>query len=618
MLKQFIGFIIILLTLPALLFVQRAIAHELTNATTFKTQMAESIELVAPIINVPVVMKDRNGSTFSEEYVEWRQPLPLSSIPTIMQQLFLESEDTGFYEHNGYDLAAIVRAFTVNSSSDGVKQGGSTITQQVVRMRFLSPDKTYERKLTEIFYAAELERQYTKEEILEMYMNEMYFGNQVYGVGAAATYYFSKSINELTLAEMAFLASIPNNPSLYDPLRHFDQTKKRQERLLGILTRNEVIEQTEADQEAAQLIQLTVKKKEAQYPVYSTYILAELRALIAQADGFEDSLARAKSDADVTLINTRLDQKVSEVLGQGVVIETALNPKKQQRDEERVTALLTAEGLEAGAAVIDNSNREIVSLYGGKNYHKADFNRSYQAVRQPGSAIKPLLVYAPLFETTSYNEDTPINSSNICVGKYCPTNIGGAVYGNVSIRQAFSHSHNTAAVRLFQMVGVEEGFKFLEPFKFRAVTEKDHNLAAALGGFSKGVTPLELADAYTSFINGIYTPAHAIRSVKDQQGNVKYSWPEKEYDMWSSRTVSKIKNLMGDTVKNGTGRGVATTTTYTGVKTGTTDNYKDIWAAGMNDNYTAAVWLGYDKPKSIQWASNQKLHLKTFSTLLKD
>src|SRR5690606_15573172 len=143
-----------------------------------------------PPLTVPVAMKDRNGLLFAEEYVEWRDPLPLDAIPLFAQQLFLESEDQGFFEHRGYDVAAIVRAFAVNAVSDDTKQGASTITQQVVRMRFLSTEKTYERKLTELFYAAELEKQSTKDEILEMYLNEMFFGNQVYGIGAAATYYF--------------------------------------------------------------------------------------------------------------------------------------------------------------------------------------------------------------------------------------------------------------------------------------------------------------------------------------------------------------------------------------------------------------------------------------------
>ena len=166
-----------------------------------------------------------------------------------------------------------------------------------------------------------------------------------------------------------------------------------------------------------------------------------------------------------------MKQRTAEVLSKGLIIETALNPEKQRQDEQTISSLLKPVGVQAGAAVIDNDTREIVSLFAGKNYKKADFHRAFQAVRQPGSAIKPLLVYAPLFESGSYTENTPINSGNICIGSYCPTNIGGYVYGNVTVKEAFRQSHNTAAVRLFQMVGVEEAFGFIEPFGFKSITE---------------------------------------------------------------------------------------------------------------------------------------------------
>ena len=208
MLKRFIGIVIILLFIPILVLVQEAIAVELSTAHSFNEQMSRSIELSAPNVNVPIAMTDRNGVIFAEEYVEWREPIALASVPTFVRELFLKSEDTGFFEHRGYDVAAIARAFAVNTATDDVRQGASTITQQVVRMRFLSTEKTYERKLTELFYATELEKQTTKDDILEMYLNDMYFGNQVYGIGAAASYYFSKPIHELNEAQQSFIAAM--------------------------------------------------------------------------------------------------------------------------------------------------------------------------------------------------------------------------------------------------------------------------------------------------------------------------------------------------------------------------------------------------------------------------
>ena len=296
--KQVTGFFIIILAIPSLFVIHGAIATELRHADSLNKQVATSIELSVPDYHVPIIMKDRNGLVFSEEYVEWRNPLPLSDIPIIARQLFLDSEDTGFYEHRGYDIAAIVRAFMANATQNSLSQGGSTITQQLVRMQFLSTEKTYERKLTELFYAAELEKQLDKDDILEMYLNEMYFGNKVYGIGAAATYYFNRPLADLNQAEIAFIAAIPNNPTLYDPLTHFDATKERQERLLDILVKNNRVTKEQATIHKNAPIQLSIKKKVNRFPAYSTYVLSELEELIATAEGFEERLKNVKNIDD--------------------------------------------------------------------------------------------------------------------------------------------------------------------------------------------------------------------------------------------------------------------------------------------------------------------------------
>src|SRR5690606_4779684 len=232
---------------------------------------------------------------FAEEYVEWRDPLQLNEIPVFLIDLFLESEDKGFYEHRGYDVAAIVRAFTVNTANDDLQQGGSTITQQLVRLRFLTTEKTYERKFKELLYAAELENQSTKDEILEMYLNEMYFGNQVYGIGAAATYYFNRPLNELSHAEMAFIAAIQNNPSRYDPLRHFDRTKKRQELLLSLLTKSDAITENEASLWKKEPITLSLKQKANDFTMYSSFVLSQLEEIVGHTEGFLESIERTES-----------------------------------------------------------------------------------------------------------------------------------------------------------------------------------------------------------------------------------------------------------------------------------------------------------------------------------
>ncbi|KOY82072.1 penicillin-binding protein [Lysinibacillus macroides] len=614
--KKAFGFFIILLSLPTLWLISANIRTEIQTALAHEEQIAHAIHLPEVQKQLPVTLIDQHGQTFSEEYVEWRQPLTLQEIPKIAQEIFIASEDVDFYEHVGFDLSAIIRAVVANSNTNTASQGGSTITQQLVRMRYLSEEKTYERKLTELFYAYELEKEFDKEAILTMYLNEAYFSNQVYGIGGAATYYFQKPLQELSIAEIAFIAAIPNNPSLYNPLKNFDQTKARQERLLDTLAANSFITKEAAQAYKTETITLTIKDKIQNYPMYSTYVLQELKWLIAEKEGYTDRLNHTDNEEDKKKIKTQLDNRLQTLFQNGLIIHTALDPVKQMHDENNMTAILGTGQLQAAGAVIDNQSREVVSLYAGKNYEKFDYHRAFQGTRQPGSAFKPLAVYAPFFETTTHTPDSIVNGGNYCIGSFCPQNYGGYVYGNVSIRTAFRHSYNTSALRLFQTVGVDTAFHYLDRFHFRSIVDADRNYAASLGGLTYGVTALELADAYTSFIDGSYGLAHSIRKVTTLEGTTLYSWDTEREQIWSSQTVKYMRELLTDVVANGTGQGVYSPSSYIGAKTGTTNDYRDYWLAGLNDRYTAAVWLGYDKPQSMQRLEAYKIHHQLFNVLL--
>ena len=614
--KKACGFFIILLSLPALWWISTHIRTEINSAKAHEEQIVDAIHLPEVQSQLPVILIDQNGETFSEEYVEWRQPLTLQEIPQIAQEIFIASEDANFYEHIGFDLSAIIRAMVANSNANSTSQGGSTITQQLVRMRYLSDEKTYERKLTELFYSYELEKEFDKDAILTMYLNESYFSNQVYGIGGAATYYFQKPLQELSVAEIAFIAAIPNNPSLYNPLKNFDKTKARQERLLDTLAASGAITTEDATTYKAETITLNVKNKVQNYPMYSTYVLQELRWLVAEKEGYADRLAKAQSEEEKKKIKTQLDDRLNTLFQNGLTIHTALDPNKQAHDEKEMTAILGSGKLQAAGAVIDNKSREVVSLYAGKNYEKFDFHRAFQGTRQPGSAFKPLAVYAPLFETTTYTPDSTVSGCSYCVGSFCPQNYGGFTYGDVSIRTAFRYSYNTSALRLFNTVGLETAFSYLDRFNFRSIVEKDHNYAASLGGLTYGVTALELADAYTSFIDGSYVLAHSIRKVTAADGTELYSWDTARDQIWSPKTVKYMRALLADVVTNGTGQGVYSRSNYVGAKTGTTNNYRDYWLAGLNDEYTAAVWLGYDKPQSMENLEAYKIHHQLFNVLI--
>ncbi len=615
--RKGVGSLIIICSLPLLLFLFWKISNELQTAKDFEKQFKSSVQLDAPNVLNPTILKDRNNQVFSEEYTEWRKPKKLADIPEFVQQLYISSEDQDFYHHIGFDVTAIARAFVANKSSGESAQGGSTITQQLVRMRYLSREKTYERKLLEIFYAYELERKTTKDEILNMYLNEMYYGNGVYGINGAATYYFNKPIAKLSKAQQAFIAAIPNNPSLYDPLRHFKNTKNRQERLIDKLEVKNVLSKNEAEKIKKEKIVLILKKKKQWYPAYSTYVMYEFRSLIAAKEGYNNLLNSAKTSLERKQINTKLSNRVNTLLNQGLTIETALSPTKQANDTENIDHILANRGnLQASAVVIDNTSREIISIYAGKGYKKYDFNRAFQGTRQPGSAFKPLIDYAPYFEKTKATPYTYVSGAPFCKGNYCPQNYGGQILGIVTIQQGFRNSYNTVAMRLFDQIGVNKAFSYLKPFQFHSLTIQDRVYSAAIGGLTHGVTTAELADAYTSFIDGEYHPVHAIRSVKDSYGNVLYKWSTKSYQVWSPNTVSQMRFLMSDVVQNGTGVGIHVNSSYVGAKTGTTNDYRDFWLAGLTNRYTSAVWIGFDLPQNMQGLENAKIHHQIFSEVM--
>lgn len=615
--RQAIGYIIVLLCFPLIWILYSFIYSEILTASEFKEDLKEAIPLNTPVITSPITLLDKDNSIFSEDYVEWRDPLSLDSIPLFVQEVLIQSEDAEFYNHIGFNFSAIFRAVFANAAANASDQGASTITQQLVRLRYLSTEKTYERKVTELVYAYEMEKQSNKEEILENYLNEIYFSNQVYGIGAAATYYFGKPLSELTEAQQVFISAIPNNPSLYNPLENFEATKKRQELLIDVLVNNGKISSEHGNKLKNEPIALKTKTKKQLYPVYSTYVFDELKSLISSSEGFQEKIDSATNEQQALFFKNELQTRVNEVISQGLIIHTALDSQKQKEEVVYIDKLLNnTKDLQAASVVINNETREIVSMFGGKDYRKFDFNRANQAVRQPGSALKPLLVYGPVFETTSLTPNNDISGGKLCIAQYCPQNYGGAVYGDVSLKQAFRFSHNTPAVRLLQTVGIEEAFEKLEQFQFNHIVEKDHTFPAALGGLTNGVTVLEMADAYTGFIDGMYKPAHAIRKVTNKHGDVLYEWNEKKIEVWSPKTVTTMKDLLADVVVNGTGKGIHVNSSYVGAKTGTTNDYYDYWVTGLTDTYTAAVWIGYDMPKNMKSIESKKIHHKIFNEIM--
>ncbi|MEH7393412.1 transglycosylase domain-containing protein [Bacillus sp. JJ1474] len=600
------GYLIIVALVPCFLLLIFASGSEISKVKSIHHVLEEKIKIKHISLPQTSYMKAQNGTIISEIHRPFnRINLEIEDIPPFLTQLFIVSEDQHFYDHVGFDLTSIGRALAINMKSNKIEQGASTITQQLARNLFLNNEKSYNRKLSELLYSYEIERKYTKKEILTLYMNTIYFQNGAYGIEAASELYFQKHTSELSKAELAFLAAIPNNPSLYNPVKNFEQTKERQERLIDQLSKHQLISTEEGVEIKREPIQLNMKDRTDLFPDYVTYAEAELKELIGQQEGFTEKIRSAKTEKEQKNLEEMLEKRLEEVVASGIIIETALDTVIQERAKSAVTRNLPYPEIQGAAAVIDHETHQLVALVGGKQYKKHDFNRGFQAYRQPGSAIKPLLVYAPYFERSDASLRKKINANSFCKNGYCPQNYGGGQYGFVTLEQAFIHSYNTPAVRILDSIGIANGFKDLANFHFRKVSKSDYTLAAAIGGFSYGMTPLELTSAYTVFAtDGQYQPARAIKKVTNTNGELLYSWNEPKVQVWSKDTTDKVRQLMRKTVKSGTARKAYLSAGYSGGKTGTTNDYKDYWFIGLTDQYTAGVWIGKDTPENIAYVES--------------
>ncbi|MFC0189938.1 transglycosylase domain-containing protein [Fictibacillus aquaticus] len=556
------------------------------------TPIGDTVKSIADVTDYPLQKNspvlDSSGSTFFEfRGTENRIYIAYELIPKKVIQSFISTEDQDFLTHHGIDGKAVARALIINFRGGGIQEGASTITQQLARNLFLTHEQTYDRKLKELLISYEIEKSLSKKKILELYVNTIYFQNGVYGIESASRYYFGKSAGELSTAETALLAAIPNNPSLYNPVTKLEQTKKRQKWILKKMLEQKAISKNEyltALNEEMKVIQQLPAEK---FPGYAAYVREELKQLIAEN---KKGLKGAK-----------LDQEVSKLIAEGVTIETSLDPSLQEKSEQSLVQFLPYEEVEGAVVVVDHAKHEISALAGGKNSRYTDFNRAYESRRQPGSAIKPLLVYTPYIDKFNANASTLIDARPFCESGYCPQNYGGAVYGHMPLGQALASSINTTAVRLLKTTGVKQSFKYLEPFHFKGISNNDHRLPAALGGFEYGFSPLELTSAYSTYAsNGIYTAPHAIRTVKNRDGKILFQWKKSGTPVWSPDTNEKMRSLLSSVVSSGTARRAAFSgPSYLGGKTGTTNNVKDLWFIGLTDRYTSGVWIGRDKPGSI-------------------
>lgn len=536
-------------------------------------------------MEISLRLYDKNG----EEYLtlsgtQNRRCATIDKIPEHVRNAFIAIEDARFYEHGGIDFIRIGGALLEDIKSGSIKQGASTISQQLIKLAQLKPDQTVRRKLAEIMMAFKLEKEYTKDEILELYLNEAYFGRGAYGVENAAQAYFGKSISDVTVAEGAMLAAILKSPSNYAPHLHPEKALNRRNLVLSQMAANGFLSEDEAAKAQKEAVVLAEQEEqEYLYGFYTDMVLTD--ACEALGIGYTELLTGGYE------IYTNLDPEVQTHLEQ-TAKDTSLFPGN------------AADGsnCECAMVVLSADSGEILGLLGGREHTtRLAFNRATSMRRQPGSAIKPVLVYAPTLEYLGYDTTTTLLDEPTDFSGYMPRNSGSNYRGWVTLRDCVANSINIPAVKLLQEVGVNRAKSYASsvgiPFDAR-----DDSLSLALGGFTTGISPLELSGAYQPFASGgYYSAPSAVKKIVDRQGNVIYQEKEEKNAVLSSESAYLMSSMLQSTVQYGTAHSALSELGIElSAKTGTSTyddatNNKDAWVVAYNSDYIVCCWMGFDK-----------------------
>jgi len=541
---------------------------------------------------------DAEGELLKKLFKENRVYVPLERMPEDLKNAIIAIEDTKFYVHHGIDFWGIGRAMVNNiMKGDLLDQGASTITQQLARNAFLTLDKNYLRKIQEAYLAIQFERLYTKSEILEMYLNEIFLGHSAYGVETASLQYFGKSVDELTLAESALIAGLPQSPNNYSPLRNPELAIKRRNVVLDRMYELDYITKAERDQaKNAELNLDTVEESENEYRAH--YFILYVRDQLIERFGASMVYSGGLK------VHTTLDPEMQELAEKTVnnKIENGFIPSFQNSQSENLQPQLSLVSL-------DVNNGAIRAMIGGRGTDQ--FNRAYQAVRQPGSAFKPFVYSTALIEgdytTGTVINDLPMLASESGKGNdlsIWPRNYGDRYRGFINLNTALTNSVNVAAVKLIKDVGVKSVIDFTEKLGISTFTDSDglaDHYSLALGGLNRGVTPIEMASAYSTFANeGIYTEPHAITKVYDKHNKLIYEAQPKSKMVMSQEDSYLINSMLKSVVDNGTGRRAQMDRDVAG-KTGTTNDYTDAWFVGYTSQIATSVWIGEDTRRSMEY-----------------
>lgn len=547
---------------------------------------------------------------YSEQNRIW---VDIENTPPLLRDAFVAIEDERFDSHNGVDLKRTLAATFTYLFKGNDSFGGSTITQQLIKNVTGDNKRSPIRKIQEMVRAINLEQKMSKDEIIEMYMNTIYLGQGCHGVQTASNVYFSKDVSQLTLAECASLAGITQYPSKYDPLLNYEEHKKKQEVVLdkmyelGFITEQEC---QEAKATELRLIKGTAKTEKSKVQSYfvDQVVIDVMNDLMTKKD-------MSESDATKMLFKG------------GLKIYTTMDPKVQTAmenvysNESNFAGTSATNGPQSAMIVIDPYTGHIKGLVGGRGEKTGNrvLNRATQTVRQPGSSIKPLSVYAPAIEYGVVTPSTIVDDSKITIGDWTPKNSDNKFLGRITVRKALEMSRNIPVVRILDKLGVDKSFDFLTKNlgittlvagekREDGVTYSDKYYSSlGLGGFTDGISVKEIAAGYCPFVNsGIYTKPVSYTKVIDPSGRIILENKPETHKAMSPETAYSMANMMTGVITSGTGTGarLKDSSIMAGGKTGTTSNDVDRWFAGFTPNYVGVVWFGYDMPKNMSGLGN--------------
>lgn len=543
-------------------------------------------------------------------------------IPAYFVEAMVSVEDRRFYEHNGVDYEGIARALYILYKNDfnSVTQGASTITQQLARGVFLTNDVTLQRKFKEIFIAWELEKKYTKQQILEFYLNTIFFSNGYYGIGAAAKGYFDKDLDELSVSEVAFLCAIPNSPVYYDPRTNYDHTIERRNKILNDMNELGYLNDLELQMALDEKIELA-KEKKISHDYVETFTNFCATEALMEASGFKfqykfDTIEEQHKYNEQ--YRAKYDEFYAALYTGGYRIYTSIEPKKQKLLQKTIDEVLSVDEnkdsetgiyeLQGASTCIDNSTGRVVAIVGGRTQKELEgysLNRAYQSARQPGSTIKPLIVYTPQLER-GYTPATRVDDTDFKDDKM-PENSGRSYSGMISLAQAVAASKNVVAYRLYGQLTPEVGVEYLLNMNFNYLTIEDRqNMAGCLGGLTYGATTVEMASGYATIENdGEFRKPTCIVEITDAQGNVIVEDKQKSRTVYEMNAARMMISMLKGVFTGGTASGLGISGMSCAGKTGTTDNNTDGWFCAFTPYYTTSVWVGYDTPQATRglWGS---------------